>query len=226
VKAVLSMTLGVMTAIGGFVDIGNLVTSGITGARFGMTLASAVLVGTIGMALFAEMAGRVTAVTRKPIFHVVRERLGVRVSLVNAAASTLLNVLTLAAELGGVSLVLQMATGISYLIWVPLAGLAAWLVIWKMPFGWMENVFGLLGLGLIVFVVALFRLPTDWPAMWHQATHPRAVAESRRVGMRGVREFDRVGGWRRAIVGWTGIRRSCCRRICGSGCRRVIRCSW
>ena len=106
-KAVMSMTLGVMTAIGGFVDIGNLVTSGITGARFGMTLTWAVLVGTIGMALFAEMAGRVTAVTRKPIFHVVRERLGVRVSLVNAAASTLLNVLTLAAEIGGVSLVLQ-----------------------------------------------------------------------------------------------------------------------
>jgi hypothetical protein len=68
-----------------------------------------------------------------------------RVSLVNAGASTVLNVLTLAAELGGVSLVLQMATGISYLIWVQLAGLAAWLVIWKMPFGWMENIFGLLG---------------------------------------------------------------------------------
>ena len=66
-KAVLSLTLGVMTAIGGLVDIGNLVTSGITGARFGMTLASAVVVGTAGMVLFAEMAGRVTAVTRKPI---------------------------------------------------------------------------------------------------------------------------------------------------------------
>jgi len=126
--------------------------------------------------LFAEMAGRVTAVTRKPIFHVMRERLGVRVSLVNAAALTLLNLLTLAAELGGVSLVLQMVTGISYLIWVPLAGLAAWLVIWKMPFGWMENVFGLLGLGLIVFVVALFRLPTDWHAMWHQVINPAVPA--------------------------------------------------
>jgi Mn2+/Fe2+ NRAMP family transporter len=88
----------------------------------------------------------------------------------------LLNVLTLAAELGGVSLVLQMVTGISYLIWVPLAGLFAWLVIWRMPFQWMENIFGLLGLGLIVFVVALFRLPTDWPAMWHQATHPAVPA--------------------------------------------------
>jgi manganese transport protein len=176
VKAVLSMTLGVMTAIGGFVDIGNIVTSGITGARFGVTLAWAVLIGTLGMALFAEMAGRVTAVTKKPIFHVIRERLGVRVSLVNAAASTLLNVLTLAAEIGGVSLVLQMVTGISYLIWVPLTGLFAWLVVWRMPFQWMENVFGLLGLGMIVFVVALFRLPTDWPAMWHQATHPGVPA--------------------------------------------------
>ena len=36
-KPVLSMMLGVMTAIGGFVDIGNLVTRGIAGARFGMT---------------------------------------------------------------------------------------------------------------------------------------------------------------------------------------------
>jgi hypothetical protein len=27
-------------------------------------------------------------------------------------------------------------------------------------------------LGLIVFVVALFRLPTDWHAMWHQAINP------------------------------------------------------
>src|SRR5436305_14843003 len=104
------MQLGVITAIGGFVDIGNLDTSGITGARFGLTLAWAVLVGTIGMALFAEMAGRVTAVTRKPIFHVVCGRLGVRVSLVNAAACTLLNVLTLAAGIGWWSPALQMAT--------------------------------------------------------------------------------------------------------------------
>jgi manganese transport protein len=132
-----------------------------------MTLTWAVVAGTAAMMLFAEMAGRVTAVTRRPIFHVVRERLGVRASLANAAASTLLNVLTLAAEIGGVALVLQMATGIRYLLWVPLVGLLAWLVVWKMPFQMMENVFGLLGLGLIVFIVALFRLPTNWPALAH-----------------------------------------------------------
>jgi Mn2+/Fe2+ NRAMP family transporter len=176
VKGVLSLSLGVMTAIGGFVDIGNIITSGITGARFGMTLAWAVVLGTAGMVLFGEMAGRVAAVARRPVFHLVRERLGVRASLVNAAACTLLNLATLAAEIGGVSLVLQMVTGISYLIWVPLAGLAAWLTVWRMPFQLMEQIFGLLGLGMIVFVVALFHLPVDWAALWHQASHPGVPA--------------------------------------------------
>jgi Mn2+/Fe2+ NRAMP family transporter len=176
VKQVLSLALGVMTAIGGFVDIGNIVTSGITGARFGMTLAWAVVLGTAGMVLFGEMAGRVSAVAKRPVFHLVRERLGARASLINAAACTLLNLGTLAAEIGGVSLVMQMVTGVSYLIWVPLAGLAAWLTVWRMPFQMMEQLFGILGLGLIVFVVALFHLPTDWSALWHQASHPGVPA--------------------------------------------------
>lgn len=175
-KSVMSLALGIMTAIGGFVDIGNIVTSGITGARFGMTLAWAVVLGTAGMMLFGEMAGRVSAVAKRPVFHLVRERLGARVSLVNAAACTLLNLVTLAAEIGGISLVMQLVTGISYLIWVPFAGLGAWLTVWRMPYQMMERIFGLLGLGLIVFVVALFRLPTDWPGLWHQASHPLVPA--------------------------------------------------
>ncbi|MGE5156309.1 MAG: hypothetical protein ACM3JP_02310 [Betaproteobacteria bacterium] len=81
-----------MTAIGGFVDIGNLVTSGITGARFGMALAWAIVVGTIGMTLYGEMAGRVAAVGQRPVFRVIRERLGVRASLVNLVAFALLSV--------------------------------------------------------------------------------------------------------------------------------------
>lgn len=168
----LKIALGVMTAIGGFVDIGNLVTSGITGARFGMSLTWAIVLGTIGMTLYGEMAGRVAAVAHRSVFHVIRERLGVRTALVNLAAFVLLSVLTLAAEIGGLALVLQLATGINYLIWVPLVGALTWLVAWRMRFSVMENLFGLLGLALLVYVVALFVLPTDWGALWHGATHP------------------------------------------------------
>lgn len=168
----LGMTLGIVTAIGGFVDVGNIVTSGITGARFGATLTWAIALGTLGMTVFAEMAGRVSAVGGRAVFHAVRERLGVRTALVNMVASGFLNELTLAAELGGVALVLQLATGINYIVWVPLVGAAVWLVVWRLPFSMLENVFGLLGLSLVVFVVALWKLPTDWGALWHETTHP------------------------------------------------------
>src|SRR5438105_6985500 len=164
------LMLGVVTAIGGFVDVGNLVTGGITGARFGMTLAWAVLVGTVGMSVFGEMAGRVSAVGGRAIFHAVRERLGVRTALVNVVGSGLLSLLTLSAEIGGVALVLELATGINYLLWVPIVGCAVWLVIWRLPFHWLENLFGILGLALLIFVVALFTLPTHWHGLLHQAT--------------------------------------------------------
>jgi Mn2+/Fe2+ NRAMP family transporter len=166
------LTLGVVTAIGGFVDIGNLVTSGITGGRYGSSLTWAIVIGTVGMTVYAEMAGRVSAVGRRAVFYAVRERLGVRTAFVNTVASGLLNLLTLAAELGGVGLVLQLATGINYVVWVPIAALAAWLVAWRLPFSAMEKGLGLLGLALIVFVVALFELPTDWPGLWHGAVAP------------------------------------------------------
>jgi manganese transport protein len=166
------LMLGIVTAIGGFVDIGNIVTGGITGARFGVTLAWAVVLGTIGMTIFGEMAGRVSAAGGRAIFHAVRERLGVRTALANVVGSGLLSLLTLSAEIGGVALVLELATGINYLVWVPVVGFAVWLVIWRLPFAWLENLFGVLGMALLVFVVALFKLPTDWHGLLHQATHP------------------------------------------------------
>jgi Mn2+/Fe2+ NRAMP family transporter len=173
VKNILQLALGVVTAIGGFVDIGNIVTSGITGARFGTSLTWAIALGTVGMTVYAEMAGRVSAVGGRAVFHAVRDRLGVRTALVNLIASFLLSLLTLAAELGGVGLVLQLATGINYIIWIPVAALACWLVVWKLPFSFLENGFGFLGLALIVFIVALFKLPTDWSGMWHTAVSPK-----------------------------------------------------
>lgn len=173
----LSLALGVMTAIGGFVDVGNLVTSGITGARFGMALTWAIVVGTIGMTLYGEMAGRVAAVAKRPVFHIIRERLGVRTSLVNLVAFVLLSLLTLAAEVGGVALVLEIVTGLNYLVFIPPVAALVWLVVWRMSFTLMENLFGLLGLCLLVFVVALFVLPTDWGSLWHGATHPWVPAD-------------------------------------------------
>ena len=175
-KRLLSVALGILTAIGGFVDIGDIVANSETGARFGVSLAWVVLVGVVGICLFAEMSGRVAAVSGRAVFDLVRERLGARVALVNLLASFFITFLTLAAEIGGVALAIELATSVNYLLWVPLVALLVWLVIWKVKFDHMENAFGLAGLALVVAAVALWRLHPDWGGLLHGATHP-AVPE-------------------------------------------------
>ena len=170
-RKLFAATLGVLSAIGGFVDIGDLVAASQAGARFGMAHAWVLLVGVLGICAYAEMAGRIAAVSGRAVFDLVRERLGPRVALLNLVASWLVTVITLAAELGGVALALHLASGWSYLLWVPVAGAAVWLVLWRMRFELMERVFGLAGLALLVFAVALFALPTDWARLGHQAVH-------------------------------------------------------
>ncbi|MEV0157067.1 divalent metal cation transporter [Micromonospora sp. NPDC050686] len=170
-KRLLAATLGILSAIGGFVDVGDLVAASQAGARFGMAHAWVLLVGVLGICAYAEMAGRIAAVSGRAVFDLVRERLGPRVALLNLVASWLVTVITLAAELGGVALALQLASGIGYLIWVPVAAGAVWLVLWRMRFELMERVFGLAGLSLLIFVVVLFLLPTDWGRLGHGTLH-------------------------------------------------------
>jgi manganese transport protein len=177
VRKLLAVTLGVLSAIGGFVDIGDLVAASQAGARFGMAHAWVLLVGVVGICAYAEMAGRIAAVSGRAVFDLVRERLGPQVALLNLVASWLVTVITLAAELGGVALALQLATGLSYLLWVPVAATAVWLVLWRMRFELMERVFGLAGLALLVFVVALFALPTDWARLGHGVLHVSSAGE-------------------------------------------------
>ena len=176
-KRLLGVALGVLTAIGGFVDIGDLVTNAVVGSRFGLSLVWVVAVGVLGICLFANMSGRVAAASGRATFEVIRERLGPRAGLANLSASFLINLMTVTAEIGGVALALQLASSVHYLLWIPVAAVAVWLVIWRVKFSIMENVTGLLGLTLIVFAVALFLLKPDWGVLAGQALAPAVPAE-------------------------------------------------
>jgi hypothetical protein len=87
VERFFAVAFGVLTAIGGFVDIGDIVARTETGARFGMSLAWVVVMGVAAICLFAEMAGRVATVSGRAVFDLVPERLGARVALVTLVAS-------------------------------------------------------------------------------------------------------------------------------------------
>jgi Mn2+/Fe2+ NRAMP family transporter len=162
VKRLLAVALGILTAIGGFVDIGDLVTNAVVGSRFGMSLAWVVVVGVVGICVFAEMSGRIAAVSHRATFDLVRERLGPRIGFLNLVGSMLVTLLTFVAEIGGIALALQLATSVHHLLWVPFVAVIVWLVLWRAKFSIMENALGLLGLALVVFGVALWQLQPDW----------------------------------------------------------------
>ncbi|ACU37251.1 hypothetical protein [Actinosynnema mirum] len=115
-KKVLAVTLGILTAIGGFVDIGDLVANAETGARFGMGLGWVVVVGVVGICVYAEMV-----------------------------------------------------TSVHHLLWVPVAAFVVRVVLWRVRFETVERVFGLAGLALVVFVVALVQLDPSWRDLDAQA---------------------------------------------------------
>jgi Mn2+/Fe2+ NRAMP family transporter len=178
-KSLLGLALGILTAIGGFVDIGDLVTNATVGSRFGMSLVWATLLGAVGIIVFAEMSGRVVAVSQRPTFDIIRERLGPRVGLANLFGSMAVTLLTFIAEIGGVALSLELATSVWEYFWVPFTAAAVWIVLWRAKFDLIENAFGLLGLCLIVFAVALWRLGPDWSSLLRTAAtaaKPKAEA--------------------------------------------------
>lgn len=161
-KGLTAATLGILTAIGGFLDIGDIVTNAVAGSRFGFGLMWVVPVGVVGICLFAEMSGRVAAVSGRSTFEIIRQRLGPGMASGNLLASVFVTVLTLAAEIGGIALALHLASGVGPMLWIPVAAFAVWLILWRVRFSVMENVTGFLGLFLVAFGIAFFVLGPSW----------------------------------------------------------------
>jgi manganese transport protein len=162
VKKLFQVALGIIAAIGGFVDIGELVFNTQAGADFRYQLLWAVPVGVIGIVVFAEMTGRVATVSGRPVFDVVRMRMGLNVGLVTLVASLLINLLTLAAEVGGAAIVLQLLFDLNVSTLILLSVVALVLIVYFVPFGGIERIFGYLGCALLVYVAAAVHLKPNW----------------------------------------------------------------
>jgi manganese transport protein len=162
---IFQVALGILAAIGGFVDIGDIVFNVAAGAMFGYDLLWVVVVGVVGIIVYSEMCGRVAAVSNKAVFDAVRERVGFGTGLVTLVAAEVVTLLTLTAEIGGIAICLQLLSGFGYR-WLVLAGvLGLAVVVWVTPFEWIERVFGYGGLCLLVFAVASYKLHPDWSAV-------------------------------------------------------------
>ncbi|MFL6777701.1 MAG: NRAMP family divalent metal transporter [Sphingomicrobium sp.] len=151
-----------MTAVGGFVDISELVFAAKAGSTFGYALIWVFALATIGIMVFSEMSGRVAAVAKQPVFNLMRHRLGLNLGLITLLASIVSNLITCAAEIGGLALILNYLTGAPYMLMAVTMTAVLMVSIWVLPFQWIERTYGLLGLFMIVFAVATVAIHPPW----------------------------------------------------------------
>lgn len=158
----LELTLGIMTAVGGFVDISELVFAAQAGSNFGYALIWVFAFATVGIMVFGEMCGRVAAVAHQPVFNLMRHRLGLKLGFVTLIASVISTLITTSAEIGGLGLVLHYLTGAPYLLMAAASVVVLGASMWVLPFKWIERTYGLLGLMMLVFAAALVAIHPPW----------------------------------------------------------------
>lgn len=157
-RKILHVALGIVTSIGGYLDVGAIATTAQAGALYRFRHLWVIILGTLCAIFLLEMAGRFAAVSKHTIRGAMREQLGANFFVFTLIISTLVNVLTLASEIGGVALALQLVTGIGFRWWALPAALLVWVLLWKGTFGLLENGIALLGLVTVAFVVGAWRM--------------------------------------------------------------------
>jgi Mn2+/Fe2+ NRAMP family transporter len=166
-KKIFEIALGIVTSIGGFLEIGSITTAAQAGASFGYQLAWSILVGTICIAFLVEMSGRFSAVSKHTIPDAMRERFGANFFAVPLFVLLGVTLLVLAAEVGGVAASLEMATGVALPVWAIPVALLAWALIWRTNFSVIEKGVSLLGLVTVAFAVGAVKLHPSYRALAH-----------------------------------------------------------
>src|SRR5436853_4466252 len=158
----LEVTLGIVTSVGGFLEIGSIATAGQAGGAFGYQLLWAVALGGICIAFLVEQSGRLAAISGQTVAEAIRERFGVAYYYTLLALIASVTLLVLAAELGGIAIAVEFATGAVYRWWVLPAALVTWLLLWKGKFSLIEQGVSFLGLVTVSFIVAAFKSGPEW----------------------------------------------------------------
>jgi Mn2+/Fe2+ NRAMP family transporter len=159
------IALGIVTGIGGFLEVGSVATAAEAGASFRFALIWAIALGTICLIFLVEMTGRLAAVSKHAVADAVRERFGFSFVVMPRLAEIIVNLLVIASEIGGVCLALKFVTGIEVRIWAIPVTLLIWLAIWAGSLDFIENATSILGLVAAAFVIAAVKMHPDYHAI-------------------------------------------------------------
>jgi Mn2+/Fe2+ NRAMP family transporter len=154
---------GVITGFAGN-EAGGVTTYSSVGARFGFSLLWLLLVASIGLAVIQEMCSRMGLVTGQGLSDLIRERFGVRWTILAMLVLIVANGSNVIAEYAGIAASVELL-GVPRIVSVPLAALAVWTLVVFFSYRFVERVLFVLVLAFIAYPVSVFILKPDWPVV-------------------------------------------------------------
>jgi Mn2+/Fe2+ NRAMP family transporter len=142
-------------------DAGGITTYSTAGAAYGYSLLWAFIPMTIGLAIVQEMCVRMGVVTGQGLADLIRERFGVRLTVLVMLSLLIANTGVIVSEFVGIAQASELL-GVSKYITIPIAAGFIWWLVAKGSAKRVERVF--LGLSLVFFcyVVSAFLAGPDW----------------------------------------------------------------
>lgn len=151
---------GVITGLSGN-DAGGVTTYTTVGARYGYALLWLLLVSSVSLLVMLETCARMGAVTGKGLSDLIRERFGVRWTILAMLALLVANASNVVAEYAGIAASLGLV-GVPAYVAVPIAGLVIWGLIVFASYRAVERALFVLVLAYLAYPVSVAILGPQW----------------------------------------------------------------
>jgi len=166
---------GIITGFAGN-DAGGVTTYTAVGAHYGYSLLWLLLLSTGGLLVVQEMCARMGAVTGKGLSDLIREKYGVRWTIVAMLALLIANGSNVVAEYAGIAASLELV-GVQRIVSVPAAGVAIWALVVFFNYRIVERALFVLVLVYVAYPLSAFIVRPDWESVAQGLTIPTLPVE-------------------------------------------------
>jgi Mn2+/Fe2+ NRAMP family transporter len=152
-------------------DAGGITTYSVAGAHYGYSLLWMFGLVALALIIVQEMSARLGVVTGKGLADLIRERMGMRVTLVIVGVLLIANLANTVSEFAGVAASMEIF-GISKYISVPVVALGVWLLIVKGSYKMVERIFLVASAIYLTYVASGLLANPPWPAIAQASVTP------------------------------------------------------
>jgi len=158
-------------------DAGGITTYTLAGAQYGYKLLWSLLFIGLALAVVQEMGTRMGVVSGKGLAELIRERFGVRMTLLIMSVLTLTNLSNTVSEFAGVKASLQLFDVNPFLA-VPLAAALVSLLVVRGTYAAVERIFLAASIFYLVYLISAFLARPSWGEVARQAVRPTLQLDS------------------------------------------------